>query len=431
MDRATTQRRAVLPRSLAACLSLALLLALGSLVGGVASASAAVLSAGTPVPPPATSTPGSDPAPGRGASDVDPAAAAALASQKGISIAEARVRLARERALGALGDRIETSLAGRSGGTYLDSDGNLVVTTLDAASDAVVARSGARAQRVDDSSARLEAIMQQLDRQASEGHAGAVQDWYVDVPTNTVVMTVGEGALDAETAAMTKLATSFGNSVRIEYRPADEAPQTAEYLVGGYEFYEPDGIHVCSIGFNTVTSLGYNVVLTAGHCVKAVGTVSRNGYQIGSTRTADFPTDDFGTFWNSYPSYWTPSPSVYKYNGTYARLAGQWDNPPVGTTVCKSGRTTGYTCGTITALNATVTYPEGTIYGLVRHTACVEGGDSGGANISAGYYALGVTSGASTPVNTGKCLSKSGGTNVSWYQPVGEALTRNGLSLVY
>src|SRR5688572_19663707 len=115
----------------------------------------------------------------------DPDAAAAVARQNEITIAEAKARLARERSLDALGDRIEKSLAGRSGGTYLDTNGNLVVTTLDAASKAVATRSGARAKLVDDSSARLDAIMAQLDRQAAQSGAGAAQGWYVDVPTNT------------------------------------------------------------------------------------------------------------------------------------------------------------------------------------------------------------------------------------------------------
>jgi hypothetical protein len=406
------------------------LLAVCSLIGPVGSASAASTpdAGGGPVVPPAISPASASPGLGRN-SDVDLEAAAAIASEKGMSIAAARARLAQEPALAALGARIEKSLAGRSGGTYLDADGSLVVTTLDAASDAVVTAGGARAQRVDDSSARLDAIMKQLNRQASDGGAGAVQAWYVDVPTNTVVVTISEGALDASTAAMTKLATSIGDSVRVEYRPADQAPQpAAEYLVGGFEYFLPSG-EACSVGFNTVDAINQNVVLTAGHCVKAGGTLSRNGYWIGSARTADFPADDFGTFWNSYPSYWQPSPSVYKYNGTYVRVAGQWDNPPVGSTVCKSGRTTGYTCGTIRAVNQTVNFDDGNvIYGLVRHDACVEGGDSGGANISAGAYALGVTSGAS--MVSGKCLSKIGRANISWYQPVGEALTRNGLRLL-
>jgi hypothetical protein len=407
-------------------ITLAALLALTSLVGAAGAAAA--------VAPPTTSTPSLERAEAPGLAEVNPPAAAAMASQKGISVAEARAQLARQQSQGDLGAQIEKSLAGRSGGSYLDADGNLVVTTLDSASDAVVARSGARARRVDDSSARLNAIMKQLDRHAFEGHAGGAQGWYVDVPTNTVVVTITEGALDAGTAAITKLANTFGDSVRIEYQPAEEAPQAAaEYLVGGNEFIQTDGAHTCSVGFNTLDNQNRNVVLTAGHCVRTTGWVSRSGYWLGAVRSANFPGDDFGTFWNAYPSFWVPSTSVNFYNGTYGTVVGSWDNPPVGATVCKSGRTTGFTCGTITAVNETVRFDDGNvIYGLVRHNACVEGGDSGGANISAyfytGYYALGVTSGARTRYE--RCLGTFGEPNVSWYQPIGEALTANGLRLV-
>jgi hypothetical protein len=200
-------------------------------------------------------------------------------------------------------------------------------------------------------------------------------------------------------------------------------------LAGGFEYVPPTG-GTCSVGFNTIDSSNRNVVLTAGHCITRTGTVSRNGYAIGNVRTANFPADDYGTFWNSYSSYWRPSPSVYNYsNATYVGVRGLWENPSVGATVCKSGRTTGYTCGRITALNQTVNYPAGAVYGLVRHSACVERGDSGGSNISSGAYALGLTSGASMD-SAGRCWAKSGYQNVSYYQPVGEALRANGLRVL-
>jgi len=159
--------------------------------------------------------------------------------------------------------------------------------------------------------------------------------------------------------------------------------------------------------------------------------MSRTGLIIGSGRTKNYPGDDFGSFWNSYPTYWLATASVYTYNGGYTTVHGTWNNPPVGATVCKSGRTTGWTCGTITALNQSVTYKGGYLMtGLVRHNACVEPGDSGGANLSSGGFALGVTSGSSTNITTGQCLSKTGGANVSWYQPIGEALAVSGLRLL-
>mgnify|MGYP003347598992 CR=1 FL=1 len=113
----------------------------------------------------------------------------ALAAQKGIPADVATKRLAAQKGLGDRGTALETQLAGRSGGSYLDDNGQLVVTTLDAAGDGVVTRGGARPQRVDDSTARLNGIVSQLDRIAATSGAGSVQGWYVDVPGNSVVVT--------------------------------------------------------------------------------------------------------------------------------------------------------------------------------------------------------------------------------------------------
>ena len=333
-------------------------------------------------------------APDRTSAPVLERAATAVAKARGIKLSEARSQLAREKALGDKAARIEKALAGRTGGSFLDANGELVVTALDNAAKNEITASGARAKLVDDSEAQLDSIMRQLDRQAAQNGPGKSQGWRVDVPTNTVVVTLTEGASDAQTAAIEKLASGFGASVRMEEKPADQAPRLAEWMVGGYQFGTAAG-GSCSVGFNTVDASNRPVILTAGHCITA-GMNTRNGFVIGSSRTADFPADDFGTFWNAYPSYWQPSPSVYRYDtGTYPRVVGHWNNPPIGTTVCKSGRTTGWTCGRIGAVNETVTYRGGkTVYGLTRHDACVEPGDSGGANISADGYALGVTSGA-------------------------------------
>ena len=377
-----------------------------------------------PVPPPTAglSAGGALPPPIVDGSAVDPGAAAALAAGRGISVAEATKRLGRQKSLGDAGARVETALRGASGGSYLDADGALVVTTLDPAGDAAATAAGARPQRVTRTAAKLNAIVKRLDT-AAAGGAGGVQGWYVDVPTNTVVVTLTDGATDPKTAKLTALAKTFGQSVRFESRPAAERPEQTEWMVGGYSF-EPG----CSVGFNAVDAANRNVVVTAGHCLTSSPTTSRNGFIIGATRTVNFVTDDFGTFWNSYPAYWQPSASVYKWNNTFMTVRGSWA-APVGATVCKSGRTTGWTCGTIRALNETVPYNGKVISGLTRHTACVERGDSGGANISTGGYALGLTAAASLPAS-GKCLSKIGQENRSWYQPIGEALSRNGLRLL-
>src|SRR2546422_613860 len=72
-------------RSIKAYLILALLVVLSSLVA--AAPPSATAAGGKLVAPPAISAPTPDPAADRGTSDIDPDAAAAVASQKGISIA--------------------------------------------------------------------------------------------------------------------------------------------------------------------------------------------------------------------------------------------------------------------------------------------------------------------------------------------------------
>jgi streptogrisin C len=97
---------------------------------------------------------------------------------------------------------------------------------------------------------------------------------------------------------------------------------------------------------------------------------------------------------------------------------------PVGTPVCKSGRTTLLTCGVITVKNENVTFTGGqTVFGMTRHNACVEPGDSGGSNlnVAGGNFAEGVTSGAQL-VGGLFCLSRFGQQNVSWYFPIADSL---------
>src|SRR5690606_2147102 len=79
----------------------------------------------------------------------------------------------------------------------------------------------------------------------------------------------------------------------------------------------------------------------------------------------------------------------------------------VGASVCRSGSTTGWHCGTIEQHDTSVSYAEGLVDGLTRTTVCAEPGDSGGPYL-AGSQAPGVTSGRS-----GDCTSAG----ATFYQP--------------
>jgi streptogrisin C len=356
-------------------------------------------------------------------------AAFALAREFGVSAAQAQQRLENERSLDRLSDALTRRLgAGETGGSYIARSGALVVTVTDAAAAQRVRASGASPRSVRYSSSDLASVHRQLDRYSREHGAGAVQGWYVDVRDNAVVVTTTAGTDSWGTRAFLNKARSYGDLVEVERTAADAV--AAAYLYGGQQVNMSNG-YVCSNGFNARTSSGAYILLTAGHCAEGYPTFSRNGVTIGSTRGYSFPTSDYASVNINDPAYWNPQGAVDMYNG-YARAVSGYSSAPVGSSLCKSGRTTGWTCGTIQAYNQTVNYGGGDIvYGLVRHSACVEQGDSGGSNMS-GNYAQGMSSGGSLYSSGGRlvCGQKVGQPNVSYYQPVGEALSAYGATLV-
>lgn len=360
-----------------------------------------------------------------------PAQTGAASTQLGVEMLQAQAALGQTQALKRQVASLTQQVGRATGGTYVDSRGRLVATVTTAKAAGIARLQGIKAVRVDDTQAELAGVMRRLNRQAEQQGVGSVQGWRVDVEKNAVLVTLTRGAADAKAAAFARFARKLGD-VRFERSSAAAAPATTEAIYGGLEYRTGSATRygLCSVGFNAVDASNRHVFLTAGHCLTSRPQVHRNGYMLGNTRSFNFPVDDFGVVNNHYPNYWTPRPWVSQYNGRAMYVRGSWLNPPVGATVCKSGRTTGWTCGVIRSFNQTVNYgAHGIVYGLVRHTACVEQGDSGGSNISAGGYALGLTSGASM-TSTGKCRQKVGLENISYYQPIGEALTRNGLRLL-
>lgn len=114
-----------------------------------------------------------------------------------------------------------------------------------------------------------------------------------------------------------------------------------------------------------------------------------------------------------------PTSGVARYGTTVPVLGAT--TAGIGSSICRSGLTTGYRCGYVYSTKQTVNYGGGNIVtGLTRTSACAEPGDSGGPFISNGQ-AQGVLSGGS-----GNC--SSGG--VTYFQSIDEILSRNALTLV-
>ena len=204
-----------------------------------------------------------------------------------------------------------------------------------------------------------------------------------------------------------------GDAARIERVAGTFTP----LIAGGHAIY--GGGSRCSLGFNVRNISGQEFFLTAGHCTNLASTWFANSAStatLGTRAGTSFPGNDYGLVRHT-GTVRAPG-DVYLYGGVYQDITSA-RNAIVGESVKRSGSTTGLRSGTVTALNQTVRYPQGTVSGLIRTTVCAQPGDSGGA-LFAGTGALGLTSGGS-----GNCTT--GGT--TFFQPVTEALSVYGVNV--
>jgi streptogrisin C len=257
---------------------------------------------------------------------------------------------------------------------------------------------------------------------AAASRPSAVTGWYVDTATRSVVVSVhGSDQGVATWAAASVVSVGVGaGSITIEH--VAERPKPLWNLIDGQAIYA-NGSR-CSLGFNA-TSGGNRYVITAGHCTAAGANWTGVGGTIGTRVVWSFPTNDYGVIRVTSSSA-VSTPLVDRYSaGRDVTVTGP-ATATTGMTVCRSGSTTGWRCGSVTGVNQTICYFQGCVFQLVRTNVCAESGDSGGAlvtNPGAGFTvrAVGMTSGGS-----GSCTT--GGT--TYFQPVTEALSANGLRLV-
>jgi len=363
---------------------------------------AALLLALAAAPPAAAGSPAAaEPAP-------EPAAAA-LADALGIPVRDATLRLAAQERLSAVSERLTARLGARAAGTWIDpASGALHVAVLDAATADQVRTEGAQPVQVAHSLGRLEQAQAALD--AAGGVPGL--SWGVDVPTNSLVISVPKGAGSPAADAVIATARSLGVPVRVETVAA--APALQDF--NGGEAILRSGGGRCSAGFNTVSGSGRQYVVTAGHCTDGYPTWSGDGQDIGPTAASSFPGNDFGAIRISNPSALDPRGGVLN-NGAFVDITGA-GRVPVNSAVCKTGSTTGTTCGTVVRYNVTVNYAEGSVRQLTETNVCTQPGDSGGP-LFAGAQGQGVVSG-------GSIAGCSASGFRSFFQPLGEILSTYG-----
>ncbi|MFY1586882.1 S1 family peptidase [Micromonospora sp. WMMD734] len=235
--------------------------------------------------------------------------------------------------------------------------------------------------------------------------------WGPDPTTGRPTLTVDDTVTPEQLRVLRDLTARADADLRRE-------PGRLRILIAGGQGIYGGGAR-CSLGANVHSGSTW-YFLTAGHCTAAATTWYADSGQtavLGTRTGSSFPVNDYGlvryTGRVSHPS------AVYTYPGLLTVNAV--GTAYVGQAVCRSGSTTGVRCGTVTALNQTVNYAEGSVTGLIRTNICAEPGDSGGPlYVAATGVIIGILSGGS-----GNCTS--GGS--TYYQPVAEILAAYGVTL--
>lgn len=290
----------------------------------------------------------------------------------------------------------DTAPFGSEGGGGTQSDGGPTVDGLEPATT----RAGAQAEPGPATAGEAGS----LASLALLGEAGLIPEG----PARTIIdllagLTPGTGSvIDGMNEIVPNPVTPAPASDRRTQQPAPGGP-----VVGGtaYVVAVPGGVLECSTGFNGELA-GTPVVITAAHCAGADGARAAlaDGQEFGTTTgvrkdaidTALIAVDPALADRFRTNLVGTGPDTTQAITGTA--------NPVVGQKACKTGFRTGFSCGTVTEVGATVDVAGSrTIANAFKVDLCALPGDSGGVVFS-GDKALGVSS-ASNVADTGTCAN--------------------------
>ncbi|MFI9121940.1 S1 family peptidase [Streptomyces bikiniensis] len=353
----------------------------------------------------------------------------ALAASLGVSEKAAVDRLDRQDAQQArLAELVKSGISGD--GAFFDASGKLTVNADDKAEATRIEKAGLAARVPARGQAVLDGIKAELDALAAKKAPSGVVGWSVDLASDKVTVKVNNDR-GAAAKAFLAAAAKHGAAVQIVRGQQEFAPQAAIYPGSKMTFNNTS--NYCSVGYGARDSSGKQYLVTAGHCVTNTlrydGTAFAQGYKtrykLGTNSV------DMGILTVNSGHSITTAVGTWGQGSTSTVAVKGYSRAASGAALCKSGATTGWTCGKVGSYNNTVTYkdlnggPDTVITGLATSSVCTEGGDSGGAYIS-GNQAQGMTSGG--PIGQ-ECTGGVSSRGSSYFQPLDDALKYYGLTL--
>jgi streptogrisin C len=304
-------------------------------------------------------------------------------------------------------------------GIYIDAAGHVRVgftdhAARDLASAAAALRQHplvARAFTAAYSLAYLKQLHERIDRATTTLRAaGALIDLTtVDIAHNEVLV----GVSDYSRRLARQLRARYGPAIHViatYVRLAFDTKIRVPPMEGGYDINTllalKEEIIDCSSGFvGKDKSSGASVVITAGHCGPlastwhqgwefgidggvqgpTIGKMLRNSFPNGSdadgAELANAQEPSNRVFLNGFYPAWVAINAVQSPASDYA-----------GEAACKSGITTGVTCGKISSVDTTISYPKGpTLYQQRTATFYAQPGDSGAPVFYGSFNAGGTT----------------------------------------
>ncbi|MFI5728732.1 fibronectin type III domain-containing protein [Kribbella sp. NPDC051587] len=354
---------------------------------------------------------------------------AGLAAHLGISPDQARKQLLQQDKAHRVAASLPGPLKSQLAGQWFDaSTGKLTVAVTTKAAAAAARNAGAEPKLVSRSRSELAGLKSSVRSLVGKGVPG-VYGWGADVQANVITVDVNTSASTPATEGfLTKLA-KLGDGVRVVKTDSQPHQQGGTLHTG--DPWWPGTESNCSVGFNATDASGAKQLLTAGHCTNDVnqpaygqsGQLNKLGTSnVGGTHSVNALEGDMGVVAITEPN-WTQTAAVNTWGQPAITVSGQQE-AMVGDTVCHSGNTSHWKCGTVKYTHKDVTYGSLVIGDLTWTTACSLGGDSGGGWL-VGDKATGLHDGGPS-----QCVDNPSDDDMSIFQPVGEALQKWNLTLV-
>jgi len=192
----------------------------------------------------------------------------------------------------------------------------------------------------------------------------------IDVLANEVKLYVdGVGAPVAEKARILRAEAASSAKPLPSWVVVQQGPSVRRAL----DVFGGLALSSCTSGFSVTGPGGSGGVTTAAHCPNSLS-YAGHGLEFKGEHFAEA----FDIQWHSKPSTNFPA-KIYRGQGVYGAISGKkarW-NQPIGATVCKRGKTTDRTCGTIESKDFEMPPPNSGAT-FITATFTVGGGDSGG-----------------------------------------------------